>query len=261
MRYWLRGSANQPRLKRIYDESPAGVALKNRMRAKSKACILILTLALASGEACRPAAGSSPSGVPQSEKLTTPIKSPLVRQVIEDAIEQTGYTVSYDPSYVKLSYPGGDVPQDRGVCSDVVVRAFRKAGVDLQKEVHEDMAANFAMYPRKWHRTRPDSNIDHRRVPNLQVFFNRKGDTLPITDSARDYAPGDLVTWDLGGGLTHIGIVVDSKAFFSSRNKILHNIGAGPKIEDVLFNWTITGHYRYFGPQPLARNSEPITGR
>lgn len=185
----------------------------------------------------------------------------FLHRLVAAATERAGHSVRYDPAYVVIPYPGGDVPAATGVCTDEIIRSYRALGIDLQKEVHEDMAANFAMYPRKWHRTRPDSNIDHRRVPNLQVFFNRKGDTLPITDSARDYAPGDLVTWDLGGGITHIGIVVDSKAFFSSRNKILHNIGAGPKIEDVLFNWTITGHYRYFGPQPLARNSEPITGR
>lgn len=122
-------------------------------------------------------------------------------------------------------------------------------GVDLQKDVYEDMTANFSAYPRKWRwlRTSPDPNIDHRRVPNLMVFFSRKGEVLPTSDRAEDYAPGDLVTWDLGRGLTHIGIVVDQKALFTRHYMIVHNIGQGPKMEDVLFDWKITGHYRYFG--------------
>jgi uncharacterized protein YijF (DUF1287 family) len=163
------------------------------------------------------------------------------------AIERTQHVVRYDPAYVRLPYPGGDVPADTGVCTDEVIRAYRAVGIDLQKEVHEDMAANFSAYPRKWGRREPDPNIDHRRVPNLMVFFSRKGEVLPITDRAEDYSPGDLVTWDLGRGLTHIGMVVDKKTVFSRRYMIVHNIGAGPKLEDVLFDWKITGHYRYFG--------------
>jgi uncharacterized protein len=121
----------------------------------------------------------------------------------------------------------------------------------LQKEVRENMAAHFALYPsrRIWKLEHPDTNIDHRRVPNLMVFFSRKGEALPITRDAKDYQPGDLVTWDLGHGLTHIGIVVDRKSLLGRRFMIEHNIGAGPKIEDVLFDWKITGHYRYFGPR------------
>lgn len=166
------------------------------------------------------------------------------------AIERTQHTVRYDPAYVRISYPGGDVPDGTGVCTDEVIRAYRAVGIDLQKEVHEDMAANFSAYPsqRRWGRQSPDSNIDHRRVPNLMVFFSRKGESLPITNRAEDYSPGDLVTWDLGGGVAHIGIVVDKKGFFTRRYMVEHNIGAGPKIEDVLFDWKITGHYRYFGP-------------
>ena len=163
------------------------------------------------------------------------------------AVERTHHSVRYDPTYVRLPYPGGDVPEGTGVCTDEVIRAFRSVGIDLQKDVHEDMAANFSAYPAKWHRTGPDPNIDHRRVPNLAVFFSRKGEVLPITDRAGDYTPGDLVTWDLGRGLTHIGIVVDEKGLFGRRYMIVHNIGAGPKMEDVLFDWKITGHYRYFG--------------
>jgi uncharacterized protein len=124
-------------------------------------------------------------------------------------------------------------------------------GVDLQKEVHEDMLQNFDAYPRQrpWLASAPDSNIDHRRVPNLMVFFSRKGERLPITSRGEDYSPGDLVPWDLGGGVPHIGIVVDHKSAQSSRYWVVHNIGQGPKMEDVLFDWKITGHYRYCGPK------------
>jgi len=176
----------------------------------------------------------------------------FLRQFAAAALERTQHAVRYDPAYVRLPYPGGDVPADTGVCTDEVIRAYRAVGIDLQKEVHEDMAANFSAYPRKWGRREPDPNIDHRRVPNLMVFFSRKGESLPITDRAEDYAPGDLVTWDLGGGLTHIGMVVDRKTLFTRRYMIVHNIGAGPKMEDVLFDWKITGHYRYFGPAGRA---------
>jgi uncharacterized protein len=172
----------------------------------------------------------------------------FLRQFAAAALDRTQHAIRYDPAYVRLPYPGGDVPAGTGVCTDEVIRAYRAVGIDLQKEVHEDMAANFSAYPRKWGRHERDSNIDHRRVPNLMVFFSRKGESLPITDRAEDYAPGDLVTWDLGRGLTHIGMVVDRKTLFTRRHMIVHNIGAGPKLEDILFSWKITGHYRYFGP-------------
>jgi len=166
------------------------------------------------------------------------------------AIERTRSIVRYDPKYVRISYPGGDVPAGTGVCSDEVIRAYRVMGIDLQKEVHEDIAANFSVYPnqRRWMLAHSDSNIDHRRVPNLMVFFSRKGTSLPISTRAEDYAPGELVTWDLGGGVPHIGIVVDRRSAQGERYMMVHNIGAGPKMEDVLFSWKITGHYRYFGP-------------
>ncbi len=150
---------------------------------------------------------------------------------------------------MRIPYPAGDVPADTGVCTDEVIRSYRALGVDLQKEVHEDMVQNFSAYPRKWAglSAKPDSNIDHRRVPNLMVFFERKGEVLSVTNRPEDYGPGDLVTYDLGGNVPHIGIVVDRKGG-SGRHMIEHNIGQGPKIEDVLFNWKITGHYRYYGP-------------
>ena len=162
----------------------------------------------------------------------------------EAALAQTQVHTVYDGSYVKLSYPGGDVAPDRGVCTDVVIRAYRRAGVDLQVVVHEDMTKVFGVYPKKWGRRSPDPNIDHRRVPNLMTFFKRRGAALPITKRAADYLPGDVVAWDLGHGLTHIGLVVDRKSA-SGRYQIVHNIGAGPQLEDVLFDWTVIGHYRY----------------
>ena len=166
------------------------------------------------------------------------------------ALNVTRGVFRYVSAYVHIPYPGGDVPADTGVCTDEVIRSYRAVGVDLQKEVHEDMLQNFAAYPnkRRWLLGHPDANIDHRRVPNLMVFFQRKGEALPITSRAEDFAPGDLVTWDLGGNVPHIGIVVDQKTPWSGRYLVVHNIGEGPKMEDVLFSWKITGHYRYFGP-------------
>ena len=177
-------------------------------------------------------------------------RADFTRRLVAAAIERTHHRVRYDPAYVRIPYPGGDVPSDTGVCSDEIIRSYRAVGVDLQKEVHEDMAQNFAAYPKKWRwlRVHPDSNIDHRRVPNLQVFFQRRGESLPVTNRVDDYRPGDLVTWDLGGNVPHIGIVVDQRDRWTGRYMIVHNIGEGPKMEDVLFNWKITGHYRYFGP-------------
>ena len=175
------------------------------------------------------------------------IESPAIKKLLESAIEQTTLTKSYDPAYTVLAYPNGDVPMEKGVCTDVIIRAFRRAGVDLQKEVHEDMAGNFAAYPKKWSLRKPDSNIDHRRVPNLQTFFARRKKSLPITDRAENFKPGDVVAWDLNGkGLTHIGIVSTFYSETTKRYSIIHNIGGGTRLEDVVFNWKIIGHYRYF---------------
>jgi uncharacterized protein len=172
--------------------------------------------------------------------------SPQVKKLIDASVAQAGVTTGYDPSYVRLDYPGGDVPKETGVCSDVIVRAFRGVGIDLQKEVHEDMSRAFAEYPKKWGLTRPDRNIDHRRVPNLMTYFQRRQKVVPISENSDHYLPGDLVTWDLGGGIDHIGIVTDMLSSDGTRCLIAHNIGAGARVQDVLFNWTITGHYRYF---------------
>ncbi len=178
----------------------------------------------------------------------------FLRKLSDAAIERTSHAVRYDPAYVRIPYPGGDVPADTGVCTDEIIRSYRALGIDLQKEVHEDMKANFWAYPNhlRWMQLRTDTNIDHRRVPNLMVFFSRKGGQLPITNKSEDYNPGDLVTWDLGGNVPHIGIVVDKKSL-PGRYMVVHNIGQGPKAEDVLFNWKITGHYRYFGPHSLPQ--------
>jgi len=187
---------------------------------------------------------------PAQVKLAkTEARQEFLRKLVAAAVERAQHVVRYEPAYVGIPYPGGDVPADTGVCTDEVIRAYRAVGIDLQKEVHEDMKKNFSEYPRIGAKPakRPDANIDHRRVPNLMMFFSRKGETLAITERAEDYAPGDLVTWDLGGDVPHIGIVVDQKSPAGGRYMIMHNIGRGPKIEDVLFSWKITGHYRYFG--------------
>ena len=173
-------------------------------------------------------------------------------KILAGGVEQATYTFGYDPAYVKLTYPGGDVPLDRGVCADVIVRAFRQGGVDLQKEVHEDMAAHFSAYPRNWGARRPDRNIDHRRVANLMTYFERRGKALTISDRAEDYLPGDVVAWDLGNGRLHIGLVTDVKAENASHYAVVHNISAGARIEDVLFAWRVVGRYRYFHAQQPA---------
>jgi uncharacterized protein len=184
----------------------------------------------------------------QTQPLTT-AQQDFLSRLVAAAVERTHHIVRYNPAYVRIPYPGGGVPADTGVCTDEIIRAYRAVGIDLQKEVHEDIVRNFAAYSNKsrWLLSHPDPNIDHRRVPNLMVFFSRKGETLPNSARAADYSPGDLVTWDLGGGIPHIGIVVDQKSRSSGRYMVVHNIGAGPKMEDVLFNWKVTGHYRYFG--------------
>ena len=164
---------------------------------------------------------------------------------IAAARAQVGVTVSYNGAYQRIPYPNGDVPMHTGVCTDVVIRALRKVGVDLQRLVHEDMRANFSAYPKTWGLRRPDPNIDHRRVPNLGTFFRRRGLALPVTTRAADYQPGDIVTWHLTGtGVPHIGVVSNRRGS-GGRHLVVHNIGAGTQEEDVLFAWKVTGHYRW----------------
>lgn len=164
--------------------------------------------------------------------------------LVEAARTQVGVTRIYDPAYVRLDYPGGDVPIERGVCTDVIVRAYRAVGVDLQQLVHEDMRAHFAQYPDNWGLRRPDRNIDHRRVPNLARYFSRHGQSLGTAATDAEFLPGDLVTWRLPSGVPHIGIVSD-RADAGGTPLIVHNIGAGAQEEAVLRAYTITGHYRY----------------
>src|SRR5262252_4633586 len=145
---------------------------------------------------------------------TLPAAQNFLYRLSAAAIARSSLSVRYDPTYVRIPYPNGDVPANTGVCTDEVIRTYRALGIDLQKEVHEDMEKNFSVYPnqRRWMLSHTDANIDHRRVPNLQVFFSRNGESLPITTRGQDYAPGELITWDLGGGVPHIGIVVHEKS-------------------------------------------------
>ena len=166
-------------------------------------------------------------------------------RLADSALVLTKQRVMYDPAYFRIDYPNGDIPSNKGVCTDVVIRAYRKMGIDLQKEVHEDMKANFSKYPKNWGLTSTDRNIDHRRVPNLMMFFSRYGTVKKMSQESEDYLPGDIVCWNLGGGITHIGIVSKEKALYENRYFIVHNIGAGQVLEDCLFNYKIIGHYRY----------------
>lgn len=168
-------------------------------------------------------------------------------KLVNAAIERTYHKVTYDGSYRRIAFPFGDVPNDKGVCTDVVIRAYRKLGIDLQRRVNDDMRQRFYEYPsyKKWGLLKPDTNIDHRRVPNLRSFFAKNGVNLPITNNANDYQPGDIVTWDISPNLPHIGIVTNLISWDKKRPVIAHNIGKGPKLEDILFKLKITGHYRY----------------
>lgn len=181
--------------------------------------------------------------------ILLPVQSVAVTSeaLVKAAIERTSFRVVYDGSYHSIKYPDGDVPKSIGVCTDVVIRSYRKIGIDLQKLVHQDIKENFSRYPSKriWGLSRPDTNIDHRRVPNLQIFFSRFGQVLSISNKPEEYSPGDLVTWMIPGNLPHIGIVTDKYNAETGNPMIVHNIGRGPKLEDMLFSYNITGHYKY----------------
>ena len=213
--------------------------------------ILILVFALILVSACERQVVRTTKPLKPPEQLTETRalptnSSPNLKLIIDDAIDQVGKTTGYDASYQKINYPNGDVPIETGVCSDVIVRAFRKAGIDLQKDVHEDMKKNFSAYPTRWGLSAPDANIDHRRVPNLMTYFARQGKSLSTGGSSDNFLPGDVVTWDLGMGTDHIGLVTNVWYKPSQRYLIAHNIGGGTRMEDALFAWKITGHYRYF---------------
>jgi uncharacterized protein YijF (DUF1287 family) len=181
----------------------------------------------------------------------TAVAAPTAAQrLIDAAYAQIGVTLTYDSSYRRIAFPGGDVPLERGVCSDVVIRAYRGLGIDLQRLVNDDMRRGLAAYPHFWGLTHPDRNIDHRRVANLATFFARHGATLAVSAEAKDYRPGDIVTWNLPGNLAHIGIITDRRV--EDRPLVVHNIGRGAEISDVLFKYPITGHYRYL-PAPARQ--------
>lgn len=174
------------------------------------------------------------------------------KKLVAEALNQTKIKVSYNPAYLQIKYPNGDVPANTGVCTDLVIRAYRSVGIDLQKEVHEDMVKHFNDYPKLWKLKSPDSNIDHRRVPNLMTYFSKKKAELVISNKSEDYFPGDIVAWNLQNnkgmrGITHIGVVTNQKSANGKTYLIAHNIGAGNVIEDMLFEYTIIGHYRFKG--------------
>jgi uncharacterized protein YijF (DUF1287 family) len=219
------------------------------MKTLSSQWLLVLAILLVLAGSCQQQRVAKPLKPPEQQTETRPLpadSSAQLKQVIDGAIDQIGKTTSYDASYQSIEYPNGDVPLETGVCSDVIVRAFRKGGIDLQKEIHEDMKDNFSAYPTRWGLSQTDANIDHRRVPNLQTFFTRKGKSLSTGGSSDNFLPGDIVTWDLGGGIDHVGLVVNVWYKPSQRYLIVHNIGVGTRMEDVLFAWKVTGHYRYF---------------
>ncbi|ALN87349.1 putative amidase domain protein [Lysobacter capsici] len=209
--------------------------------ARTVTALLIAALAAACSQPASPPAERTTVRVWPAPSAEPAAASP---PLVAAARAQVGVVRRYDPAYVQLAYPGGDVAADRGVCTDVVIRALRVQGLDLQQTVHEDMRANFAAYPTIWRAKSTDRNIDHRRVPNLRRWFERQRWALPVSERAADYRAGDLVTWELNGGLPHIGIVSDRKSWDRQRPLILHNIARGTQEDDVLFDYPITGHYR-----------------
>ena len=208
-----------------------------------------------------PGGTASPDGAgPRSWRqhdvaAAAPAASPALR-LVEAAIARTRKRVRYDGGYRPIPYPGGDVPDGIGVCTDLVIRSYRALGIDLQKAVHEDMSTSFVAYPRIWGLTRPDPNIDHRRVPNLRVFLRRQGAAMDPTRVPSRYRAGDLVTWRLRNGLPHIGIVTNRRSGDGRRPLVAHNIGRGPVVDDALLRFPITGHYRYLPPIPTPAPGE-----
>ncbi|MEZ0274163.1 MAG: DUF1287 domain-containing protein [Roseimicrobium sp.] len=189
--------------------------------------------------------GATPEQV-EAARTKLPKDDAFATKLAHAALDRTKHTVRYEPAYIRLDYPNGDVPAETGVCTDEVIRAYRALGLDLQKLVHEDMKRNFSAYPKNWGLSRPDSNIDHRRVPNLKAFLKRKGTSLPVTDKPEDYLPGDLITCTVPPNLPHIAMVVPAPDG-GPRPWIVHNIGSGPQLEDRLFTFPLTGHYRWAG--------------
>lgn len=219
------------------------------MRSELRTGSLLLLLPTAFVLCCRGGTALSDE-IAQTERVGEP--TGFVDALTAAALERTRHPVRYDGAYRSIPYPGGDVPAGVGVCTDVLIRSYRELGIDLQKEVHEDMTAAFSAYPNRWGLSSPDPNIDHRRVPNLEVFFTRHGERFPITGDPADYQPGDLVSW-MVGPLPHIGIVVPVRSSDGKRFRVVHNIGRGPELEDMLFDYPIVGHFRYYGPEDARR--------
>src|SRR6185503_16624970 len=228
----------------------SGLRIQEPERRRCRWVLFVTCLLAITASSCQQqyATGRSTTAVapPSVTRPLPPTASSQLKQFIDGAVEQSKVTPGYDPSYVKLDYPNGDVASDTGVCSDVVVRAFRKVGIDLQKEVHEDMKLAWDEYPRKWGARGTDTNIDHRRVLNLTTYFDRRNKSLPISNNRDDYLPGDVVAWELSDGVEHIGILTNLWSEPDKHCLVVHNIGAGARVEDVLFAWKIIGHYRYF---------------
>jgi uncharacterized protein YijF (DUF1287 family) len=220
------------------------------MRNHLATCGISLCIALVVC-ACQKKQPTQPAAQPAENSISAQSNLPAhVRTIIETSRARMTLGEKYDPSYYSISYPGGDVPNDRGVCTDVIIRAYRHIGIDLQQLIHKDMRNNFSAYPKLWGNKSTDTNIDHRRVPNIETFLNRENASLPVSTQASDYHAGDLVTWRLPGGLPHIGIVSDHLVPRSDRRLIIHNIGAGTTEDDILFTYSINGHFRYFPDGP-----------
>jgi uncharacterized protein YijF (DUF1287 family) len=227
------------------------------MRPKHPALPLILVAFTLAIGACDASAPLLPRAKPTTivNKNWSDKSLPFGLRLSAAAEERATHLVRYDAAYLRIPYPMGDVPADQGVCSDEVIRAYRLLGIDLQKLVHEDMARAFHLYPKTWGLKAPDRNIDHRRVPNLAKFFKRHGRSLTVSDDPANYKPGDVVAWTLADGRPHIGIVTEQTTSDGKRPLVMHNMGAGPQIEDMLFGFRVTGHYRYAGPQ----KSRPVS--
>jgi len=213
-----------------------------RLALSATVLLAIAALALV-GYSSMGSSAARPGGPDAGRAAQLPTATAEAYRLVEAAQAQVGVTISYDPAYVVIDYPGGDVPPETGVCTDVVIRAFRGVGVDLQQAVHEDISDDFGAYPRLWGLDAPDPNIDHRRVPNLQRYFERQGWALPVSESGADYRPGDVVTWKVAGR-PHVGIVSGEPASSGGHYRIVHNFGRGAVVEDILFRFEITGHYR-----------------
>jgi hypothetical protein len=210
------------------------------LKLLSSLLFALLPLAPSAARQLAPATGKPAVRQDEQKKSGDPLA------LVNAARSQIGVTLTYDPAYQRLAYPNGDVPIERGVCTDVVVRAYRKLGADLQVLVHQDLKKAWGAYPHqsRWQLKAPDRNIDHRRVPNLATYFARHGTAVHPSKEKKNYRPGDVVTWNLSHGLTHIGIVSDKQSG-DGVPLIIHNIGSGAREEDILFEYPITGHYRW----------------